>query len=217
LYLKEYINDARSHERKIPYLNPVLCTIVLRQANCSCQEKFILPPTGRNFVQVERTSFQCESPTNVPLTTHRSKSSMITLPSYFRILFSPAACTGLHFCLCSRVSHLSLRSAIQHVTVLFLRPHHNYHNYAVSLLILLYSGDSQSVSHPWLYCQRFRPSLHWTPFVRHSGYNKPKVKLRLSSLQIEQANDSIKSHAQDTTAQKRNILLIKDTEPETEF
>ena len=111
-------------------LGPVVCTVVLRQASCSRQEKFILTPTGRNFVQVEIIPFQCESPTNVPLATHRSISSMITLPASFRILFSPAACTGLHFCLCSRVSYLLLLSVIHHVTVLFLRPHDNHHNYA---------------------------------------------------------------------------------------
>jgi len=52
------------------------------------------------------------------------------LPASFRILFSAAACTGLHFCLYPRVSYLLFLSVIHHVTVLFLRPHDNHHNYA---------------------------------------------------------------------------------------
>jgi len=92
----------------------------------------------------KRSSFQCESPTNVPLTTHRSISSMIALPASFRILFSPAACTGLHFCLCSRVSYLLLLSAIHHVTVLFLRPHDNHHNYA-SLCCIFFTQATHKV------------------------------------------------------------------------
>ena len=72
------------------HLNPILCSIFLKDF-CP-QRKFIFS------VIIERIVIQFGrifSNMNVLLTTHISKSSMITFLSGFRVLFFPALCRGL--------------------------------------------------------------------------------------------------------------------------
>ena len=93
---------------------------------------FILPPTGRNFVQLERTSFQCGRPSNFLLTNRKSKSLTIILPfSFSNSLLSRTVHRASFLALFSPlVLFTLLRDTPRYFALpLSVRPHNEHHSY----------------------------------------------------------------------------------------